>query len=114
MVDRGKELKANVNMMQGIYDKEKMVLDMLTKSYWSSMRATQREKVIFKEKEEIYTEIDIVSTLQIAIDTLETIQQNELLRRRELLRQHTDSKIEEQEKKVKQIQSEITSESLKL
>ena len=31
-----------------------------------------------------------------------------------MLRQHTDSKIEEQEKKVKQIQSEITSESLKL
>ena len=31
-----------------------------------------------------------------------------------MLRQHTDSTIEEQEKKVKQIQSEITSESLKL
>ena len=114
MVDRGNELKANVDRIQEKYNEEKRVLDTLTKSYWSSYKATQREILNFKDQEEICIEIDIVSTLQHTIDTLETIQHKEILRRRELFRMLTEAKIKEQTKRVKQIQNEITSESLKL
>ena len=114
MVERGKELKANVDRIHEKYNKEKIVLGTLKKSYWRSMKATLRQKAIFKEKEEPCIEIDIASTLQHTIDTIETIQQKELLSRRELYRKITDTKIEEQDKKVKKIQNEIRSESLKL